>query len=372
MAAPVFEELFEYPIEKFKAHLLDDSNTRILFSGKYGIGKTMFLNAFFDPESQKKTFGEEKFAYYRLSPVNYSIAASEDIVDYIKYDIILEFLRKGQDFETKDFTYLDTLPSYLKKNLLSVAKVLVSMIPKVGKEVVKTHEEIMKLWEEFEKYAEAANTTDGDKLSQYVSTIEGKAGSPYVNDIVTKIIQHVVHKKGTDSVLIIDDLDRLDPEHIFRLLNIFSVHLGDHPTEVTGNKFGFKKLIIVCDYNNIRHLFNHRYGPHTDFAGYIDKFYSTSVFHFDNRAAIVAVIQKVFASFTYPTAADEKFAASVLVQDKYLYDILAVFVETRFISLRNIIKQYERAFDLHDKPITYGTMIAPFMAFHIRIACNWP
>ena len=42
------------------------------------------------------------------------------------------------------------------------------------------------------------------------------------------------------------------------------------------NKFGFDKIIVVCDYNNIQSLFHCRYGHDADFSGYIDKFIQQS------------------------------------------------------------------------------------------------
>ncbi len=79
-------------------------------------------------------------------------------------------------------------------------------------------------------------------------------------------------------ILVIDDLDRIDPEHIFRILNIFSAHdkLGE-------NKFGFIKVILVCDINNIKHIYHHFYGKNVDFFGYINKFYSSEVYEYSNK-----------------------------------------------------------------------------------------
>ena len=71
------------------------------------------------------------------------------------------------------------------------------------------------------------------------------------------------------KVLIIDDLDRMDPDHIFRIMNVFAAQF-DH--ERFGyNKFAFDKVIIVCDLDNLRNLFAHKYGSNVDFSGYIDK-----------------------------------------------------------------------------------------------------
>ena len=90
-------------------------------------------------------------------------------------------------------------------------------------------------------------------------------------------------QEGKETVLIIDDLDRIDPEHIFRLLNVFAAHFD---IEEGRNKFGFDRVVFVCDYENLRQIFAHRYGERTDFSGYIDKFFSNSVYYFMNEEAI--------------------------------------------------------------------------------------
>jgi hypothetical protein len=83
--------------------------------------------------------------------------------------------------------------------------------------------------------------------------------------------------------LIIDDLDRIDPDQIFRLLNVFSVHIDIEGTE---NKFSFDKILFCCDASNIRRIFHNRFGVDVDFNGYFDKFYSKEIFYFDNRTEI--------------------------------------------------------------------------------------
>ena len=85
------EQEFKIPIEelfsKFEDHLKIKNNTRILFSGKYGIGKTYFLNDFF---KNKK----EDYEAFHLFPVNYQITSNENIIEYLKYDILVELLKK--------------------------------------------------------------------------------------------------------------------------------------------------------------------------------------------------------------------------------------------------------------------------------------
>lgn len=91
--------------------------------------------------------------------------------------------------------------------------------------------------------------------------------------------------ENKENVLLIDDFDRLDPEHIFRILNILSVH-NDYLSNTYQNKFGFDKIIIVCDIDCIKDYYHHKYGEKANFKGYIDKFCSTKFFRFSNDEAV--------------------------------------------------------------------------------------
>ena len=78
MAKIIRTELFQKPTETYSSHLAMNDNHRILFSGRFGIGKTTFLNHFFQERS-------DKYNVIHLYPVNYSILENEDIFSYIKY-----------------------------------------------------------------------------------------------------------------------------------------------------------------------------------------------------------------------------------------------------------------------------------------------
>ncbi|MEE9430770.1 MAG: hypothetical protein V3V16_07010, partial [Melioribacteraceae bacterium] len=73
---------FEIPIDqlypKFVEHLEIENNSRILFSGKFGIGKTYFLNEFFEDK-------KDKYEVFHLFPINYQISSNEDIIEFLKY-----------------------------------------------------------------------------------------------------------------------------------------------------------------------------------------------------------------------------------------------------------------------------------------------
>ncbi|MFG5857743.1 hypothetical protein LDB17_06015, partial [Dysgonomonas sp. Shenzhen-Wh21] len=80
---------------------------------------------------------------------------------------------------------------------------------------------------------------------------------------------------------------------IFRILNIFSAHFDwfNMPTDefeqcYYSNKFKFDKIITVCDYENIKHIYAHFYGPKTDFEGYISKYSTSFPFKYSIRKAL--------------------------------------------------------------------------------------
>ena len=67
MSKTLLNELFEKPNAEFSKHISDPQNIRILFSGKFGVGKTTFINQYFADK-------EDKYIKIHLYPVNYSIA----------------------------------------------------------------------------------------------------------------------------------------------------------------------------------------------------------------------------------------------------------------------------------------------------------
>ena len=364
-----FKEIFEFPIKDFKTHLEDEQNERIIFSGKYGAGKTKFLKDFFSSENQITFLGGEKYEVYRIFPINYSIASNEDILRYIKYDIIIEMLKQSISFDDIELNLIDTFPEYVKKNLHKITAALVYMIPKVGKEVVDIFEKLDKLKEEFLKFHDETTKTNGDKLAEYLETLELKEGSLYETDITTKIIAETVNVAQNKSILLIDDIDRLDPEHVFRILNVFASHFDSIATTGYKNKFNFDKIIIVCDFNNIRNLFHHRYGTEADFNGYMDKFYSSEVYYFDNKKAVISIISKIFESTKPISRGDhENVIKQYYFQNSFFINVLSLFVIRGLLSLRNIIKLYGKSFAYHYDVVAFDNRNTQVNTWNFPIA----
>jgi KAP family P-loop domain len=353
-----FKEVFEYPISEFKVHLEEQANERIIFSGKYGIGKTRFLQDFFSDENQQLIFGSSKYNVYRLFPTSYSIASNEDILRYIKYDIIIEMLKKSITLDEIKFSLLESFPIYLKSNIHKVTAGLVRMIPKLGKEIVDCFDRIDKLKEEYLKQHDELNKTSGDRLVEYLEKMESNDGSIYESDITTKIISETIAKdENKESILIIDDIDRLDPEHVFRILNVFASHFDANTISGNKNKFNFDKIILVCDFNNIRNIFHHRYGLEVDFMGYIDKFYSSDIYYFDNKKAIKGIIKQILDTINFEgrNADDPNILRQFYLQNGFLADLINIFLSQGLISLRNIIKLYKRKISYHYERIYFDS-----------------
>ncbi|MBL0183595.1 MAG: hypothetical protein IPP96_15420 [Chitinophagaceae bacterium] len=157
----------------------------------------------------------------------------------------------------------------------------------------------------------------------------------------------------------------------FRILNVFASHFDS--TSISGykNKFNFDKIIIVCDFNNIRDLFHHRYGTEVDFMGYIDKFYSTEVYHFDNKKAIIGIITKIFESVEpFSKGADINFIKQHYFHSRFLQDILSLLVTKRLLSLRNIIKIHGKKLEYHYEPIDFNERNKQIFRGVFRYQCN--
>ena len=96
----IFQELIKEEALEFESHLADLENNKILFSGKFGKGKSTFLTHFFDNQEEYLSTNKKKYEVVHISPVSYTIASNEDIIKYIKYDIIYELIKKNIEVES--------------------------------------------------------------------------------------------------------------------------------------------------------------------------------------------------------------------------------------------------------------------------------
>lgn len=263
--------------DRFAEHLQPENNQRIIFSGQFGSGKTYFLEEFFKEHKEYEAFF--------LSPVHYSVSRNEDVFEYIKYDILISlFSKETVEWEETHLSNELLLSFFVDDNFIQIAKDTIKHAGKVGKIVSEVIEDIGKYQKKFETFKASSETNQPKEAKTYIDDFQKQIGSIFEYDDNTTLINELLGTIPKEKVLIIDDLDRMDPEHIFRIMNVFAAQF-DH--ERFGyNKFAFDKVIIVCDLDNLRNLFAHKYGSNVDFSGYIDKFYSIKPFMFDNIKAL--------------------------------------------------------------------------------------
>lgn len=284
-------------LDEFGNHIL--ANPRTFLSSKFGDGKSYFLDEF-------KKRNAEHFVFITLYPVNYQVANNEDIFNLIKRDVLFQLIVQGF-FEDSCIQISDELALWgfiqnkYKSFFLELLPYMASValpaeyVPVVTA-ALKRKEVFKSIKKQFDDYKRQLAEKD-DILTKFLDVAE--SNPVYEEDLVTSLIKQAIQKfkeksQQTDKekrvVLIVEDLDRLDPAHLFRILNIFSAHIDycyklmNKPNEtLVGNKFGFDNVVFVADFSNIRKIFKHFYGEQTDFNGYIGKFLSSAPYNYSIR-----------------------------------------------------------------------------------------
>ena len=270
-----------------------DSTDRIILSARFGDGKTHLLNALRNDVTANK-----EYEFFTIYPVNYSVAPNEDVFEYIKRDIIVQLNNQGLlnniDLEAIFGSFINF------EDIASVVSFILSLVPG-GVVYNKFFNQFCKIKK---RYKQKKHTAD-----KYLSTFAKQKGSIYEEDGYTKLIREAIkwmgedHEmngpawKGKKPVLIIEDLDRLDPKHLFRILNVISAHMEDGNTpDKVGNKFGFNNIVLVMDYDVTKHIFHHFYGDGACYESYMSKFLSREPFRYSIQQEMVKEIEEKLAN----------------------------------------------------------------------------
>ena len=279
-------------MQRFEDHLL--SHDRVVLSAKFGDGKTFFLNKF---KEKCMLDAESPFEFITLYPVNYQVLGNKDIFELIKHDVLLQILQAGIIDVNYEVTDRMAFEFYVQSHFCTVGESFFAMLKSCGADdmvtkgflaafkSVKWLKSLKDKVGEFKK-KEVDQTAF---LDDYLSTFD--ENSVYENDIITKIIRDNIkayqEKNGKRVVLVIEDMDRLDPAHLFRIMNVFSAHMdygyrSFQPINNTlvGNKFGVSNVVFVMHEKNTEALFHHFYGEFADYDGYMSKFYNKDIFRF--------------------------------------------------------------------------------------------
>ena len=218
-------------LEEFYHHLSADDVDRTIFSAKFGDGKTEFLHQF------KEKYSDE-YTFYTLYPVNYQIAPNEQIMEYIKRDLLFQLILNGA------FTSIGNIPDsillqwYVNENSFDIVKDIIKFAPSIIgsgnqlsailKGAINLIAGIKKRCEKFNEFKAGITEGNFEKATKIIGNLSEGAGNIYELDPISWLIAQSIANKGGKSVLIIEDLDRIDPAHLFRILNIFSAHIDRH------------------------------------------------------------------------------------------------------------------------------------------------
>lgn len=278
-------------MQRFEDHLL--SHDRVVLSAKFGDGKTFFLKKF---KEKCMMDAESPFEFITLYPVNYQVLGNKDIFELIKHDVLLQILQAGIIDVKYEITDRMAFEFYVQNHFCTVGESFFEMLKSCGADDMVTKgflaafKSVNWLKSLKDKVGEFKKEIDQTAfLDNYLSTFD--ENSVYENDIITKIIRDNIkayqEKNGKRVVLVIEDMDRLDPAHLFRIMNVFSAHMDygyrsmqPIDSSLVGNKLGVSNVVFVMHEKNTEALFHHFYGECADYDGYMSKFYNKDIFRF--------------------------------------------------------------------------------------------
>lgn len=284
MDSPVFHIPIDKEIVQFQQHLR--THPRTLLSAKFGDGKSYFIDLF-----EKRKEITKEFKFIKVYPVSYQVVSNNDIFTLLKYDILLQLLVADM---VSDESIRDVFDG--RDDTIMVLETLFDGFAKVDPYTIAQAPSLaLKLSRSIAVTSENYRINKGGKRSARTLLRKLEKGTHFsLEDKTTKLIRQSIRdwrdKYGRKVVLVVEDLDRLDPSHLFRLLNVFSAHMdyiyrsGDRPNDtLVGSRFGFDSIVFVLEYENLKRLFNHFYGSEESFKGYINKFIPQGFFQYSLR-----------------------------------------------------------------------------------------
>lgn len=265
-----------------------DKESRMIFSAKFGDGKSYFLKEFMNSFDSKNG----NYYFITLHPINYVVEDNKDIIEYIKRDILFQLIKDERIYDFKE-GYDKIFDSVCnKESLLKLADFAASIIPVEGfKDGYNAFKDLVSTIHNKYKDQDVLHVVD-----DYLNGFYGKEGSISECDAFTCLIQNSLARIMEKTVLIVEDFDRMDPAHLFRIMNVLSSQIDNPYYEDchNENKFGFDKIILVMDYDITRHLFHHFYGINANYDGYMNKFMSSTPFYFSiTKAAQMQVRERI-------------------------------------------------------------------------------
>lgn len=340
-------------LKDFKQYL--DANSRCILSAKFGNGKSYFISSFIKEYSND-------YLFIPIYPVNYQVMDNKDIFELIKRDILIKLLSSEEiNINEIELNAASLFYYFFTNNQEDKLLDILSIIPDINiygidiniSNVIKKLKEVK---DKFASYKEQFKSID--KTSElYITKFDSLKGSIYEFDTISQLICDIIRefkKKNPTKkvVLIIEDLDRIDPAHIFRILNVFSAHFDRYTPGLVefdktcgNNKFCLDKIVTVCDIDNIKKIYAHIYGDKTDFTGYISKFSNSKEYIYSLKEKIKWYITNVLLDRDlekYPTICDLLSCIIIsLMDDEKTVESNLRIIKARIGKANNLIRKQE-------------------------------
>lgn len=191
-----------------------NNNCRGILSARFGDGKSFFLN-----EIKKQL--SDKYIFIIIYPVNYQVAENKDIFEYIKRDILLQILMGIRDcFSDEKYGFSLRLWGFLNqqgKDLVSdIVSLIASSLANISQDAIKVFRNNIA---KFKNFSEKTNHSQSDSIESYLDEFASQKGGIYEFDPISRIIYQLItdikEHNGKQVILVIEDMDRIDPAHIF-------------------------------------------------------------------------------------------------------------------------------------------------------------
>lgn len=283
---------FEYiPVDDvvldFSKHL--ETHPRTILSARFGDGKSFFL-------SQAKEILSGEYVFLTVYPLNYQVVENRDIFELIKRDILFQLFGNGLVKDDYLVPKEVSVGLFLKNNWQEITQELLQDLSLLdGSNVLKTAlgalTFLKRIKASYESFKSSEENNPEKRIDRFLEEFD--ESGLYETDPITLLIRDIIDKWRLENndkkmVLVFEDMDRIDPAHIFRILNVISSHLDysyrvGHSTEEIeiDNKFGVDNIVVCLDYSNLKTIFQHVYGAAgSAFDGYISKFSDKGYFSF--------------------------------------------------------------------------------------------
>lgn len=280
----------------FYNHLNAADVNRTIFSVKLGERNSEFIERFKEKYSNQ-------YAFYTLTPINYEVAMNEQILEYVKRDLLFQLILDGTlntNIKIPDHILLQW---YFNENTIDVVKDIMRFAPstlsngnQLGmllKGTITLAEGYAQQCKKFRGLKENIARAKFERAAKSIAKMSAATDEIGEIDPMSWLITHAIMGLKKTPVLLIEDFDRIDPVQLFGIFNIFSTRTEKKTTanatekqgddnEInpikTQNKFGFAKIIFMMDTVAIGTIFRNYYGE-ANYESYIKEFVARTTFY---------------------------------------------------------------------------------------------